>query len=543
MILKFIFLYKHSNKDYFLKLLQNTATKFDLRHYNMLLNNECLFFVNGNEENLSLFANQISFHIPLSIYFILKSVEVSKEMAKSHLPDIAKQTSTFDFNLIETLNIKDINSPNFCDIFSYPKYSINFDIFFDNNKLTSKENLKDSILQIAKMLKNGHVIHFQTQKGKVYLSIKNDNFDIVMANDISTISLYTRANKDELDALATFEKPSINLNIKDVFINELGFRDALFILPFDPILCALSSVLVNLEIPFLFLSHNVKNKINIKSGISYNNEFKDKFFEIVLGANGYFITKKFLENTKKEDLSKKNNNFNKNIEKQDSPNDFINNAFEINNTQMLVVYLSINNNTMFKIPDSSNLVNIEFDMNPKNIINELSKTPTGKKLILNYKKAFPEYFENVQSFDSKPILTNNILDIFSSISVILNYSKTLKKDKIFEYANLFLRDIGPKIDFKMKNINNGVFYNHLSTISSTISFSLAGVEKEMICYGVFDSLADFFITISYDANFNYGIKDIGIIGDLFSNKIFFNKVTKKFPPSLILHFPNYIDQI
>ena len=52
MILKFTFLYKNSNKNYFLKIMQNIATSYDLKHYDMIVGDELLFFINGNEENL-----------------------------------------------------------------------------------------------------------------------------------------------------------------------------------------------------------------------------------------------------------------------------------------------------------------------------------------------------------------------------------------------------------------------------------------------------------------------------------------------------------
>lgn len=526
MILKFIFLYKHSNKDYFLKIMQESASSFDLKHYDMILGDELLFFVNGSDENLGLFANQILNKIPLSLYFILKSVEVAKEMTKKYSSILDTQTSTFDFDLNETINIKDIDGEHFCDIFTYPKNKINTEIFFANNNITKKEELRDSLSTIVQTLRDGESVRFQTTKGRIILSLKNNTFDFVLSNDISTISLYTRANQNELDALATFEKPLIDLYIKDVFVDDIGFKRALFILPYDPILCALSSFLVKLEIPFLFVNYdNLDSKKDIKEGIDYKNLFQDRFFEIMLGENGYFIEKKFYNP----------------IEKQDSKIQFIKSNFP-QNLPIFTVYMSLNNQTIFTILDSKHLVNIHFDINPKNILKQLSLRPNGKKLLENYEKLFADRIARINSFDDEEMWSNNILDIFSSISVILGFSETLKKDKIFEYADLSLRDIGPRIDFKTINIEGNVYYDHLSSISSSISFTLAGIDSETLCYGILDSLADFVINIIRDANVNYDIKDIGIIGDLFINKIFFTKITKKFPQDLILHFPNYIDQ-
>ena len=117
MILKFVFLYKNSNKDYFLNIMQNLANEFDLKHSNITLDNEFLFFVNGNNDNLSLFADNISNRLPLSLYFIFKSVDVVKEMPKECFFTLDKNSSSFDFDLIELNNIKDIDGEHFCDIF------------------------------------------------------------------------------------------------------------------------------------------------------------------------------------------------------------------------------------------------------------------------------------------------------------------------------------------------------------------------------------------------------------------------------------------
>lgn len=517
MILKFVFLYKNSNKDYFLNIMQNLANEFDLKHSNITLDNEFLFFVNGNNDNLSLFADNISNRLPLSLYFIFKSVDVVKEMPKECFFTLDKNSSSFDFDLIELNNIKDIDGEHFCDIFSYPKRKISFCMTFNQKRIESKQDLLDSMKNIVENLKLKKNIEIETTKGKVSLCVDNKDFDLILANDISITSLYTRANQNELDALATFEKPIVELNIKDVFIGELGFQKAKFILPYDPILSILSSFLIRLDIPFLYLKY-IKDSSN---GLCYDNKYGDKFFEIVLGDSGYFIEKNFLDSKMPLDS-------------------FIESSFEDNNP-MLILYLSTNNPSIFKISNIPNLIKIDFDVNPKNLLKQLSQRTNGTKLIQNYKNIYKDRIDYIDSFSDDVISSKNILDILKSISIILGYTKELKQDEIFRYADGCLRDIGPRIDFKTINVEGSVCYDQLSTISSAMSFALAGVENEMICYGIFDSLADFVINIIRDTNINHNIKDVGIIGNLFINKIFFNKITTRFPQNLVLHCPKYVD--
>ncbi len=521
MILKFSFLYKKSNKNYFLRIMQSLAFDYDLKHYDMIVGEELLFFVNGNEENLKSFSDDISSKLPLSLYFIFKSVEVVKDMSKEYSKNIEFDTSCFDFDVEELKNIKNINGEKFCDIFDYPRHKISFDILFKNQKITSKNQLLDAIKTIINKLKAKESVSLQTSKGLILLSLDKIDFDVILSSDISTINLYTRATQNEIDALATFEKPLVQLNIKDVFSSELGFSKALFILPYDPILSIISSFLVELEIPFLYLKY-IKDDLNkLNDSLYYKNNHNDTFFEIILGENGYFIENKLLDSNVSLDS-------------------FIESNFD-DLDSMFIIYLSSNNSSIFKISNLSNIIKIHFDMNPKKILQQLSNRPNGAKLVNNYTKHYQDIINYIYNFDDRALLSNNIIDILNTISIILGFTNNLIKDKIFEYADGYLRDVGPRIDFKTINIEGEVYYDPVATISSVMSFTLAGVEKETICYGIFDSLADFLINIIRDVNINYNVKDIGIIGNLFVNKIFFNKITKKIPQNSVLHYPNYID--
>lgn len=514
MILKFVFLYKKSNKDYFLKIMQNTADECDLKHYYMILNDELIFFVNGNEDNLATFSTSLSLKMPLSLYFIFKSVEISKDMIKKYETSLDSNTTLFDFNLEETLSIKDSKSEHFCDIFSYPRYKIDFKINYQNSPIVSQDSLKEAILSICNLLQNGSKIAIQSTKGNIELSLDSKNYDYIMANDVSNVSIYTRANRDELDALAAYEKPLILLNIKEVFVSELGFNKALFILPYDIILYLISSILLERNIPFVYIK-----KIDSMPLLSYEAESNDKFFEIVVGNNGYFI----------------HNNFSV---FKGSVDDFINHSFS-DKDNMFVSYISTKNESrLLKLPNEI-VINVSFDKNPKNIIQSISKLQNGDKLLYNFKSAFKDRYKKIEALDSTPQYTNNILDILDSASVVLGFD--MDKNHIFTLAESYLRDISPKIDFKNKNVDGMVMYDNLLTIRSIMSFSLAGVESETLSYGICESLIDYLILIFRDVSVNRGIRDIGVMGDIFANKIFFSKLSKKFPIDLTLHFADYLD--
>ena len=95
-------------------------------------------------------------------------------------------------------------------------------------------------------------------------------------------------------------------------------------------------------------------------------------------------------------------------------------------------------------------------------------------------------------------------------------------------------DLSPQDEFAL-------FYDESRTIRSVISFTLAGSEPEVIAFGIIESLVDYLVLIFRDAQEKFGTKNMGIIGDIFANKIFFDKITQKIPKDFNLVFPKFLD--
>ena len=738
----------------------------------------CVFVSAENAEILGAFADALESEIPLSLYFRLKSVELYEK------PLSAKKVAQNLENIFSVSEINAIKNPNdsrFCDIFSNPtnratisslrELAMPTEAIQKNNvdchdsanaesrndefmRLDSPDSLKTALYNLCDDLAKGQSITLGTSKGAISLSIKSDDFDFILANDISTLSLYTRASTDELNALASFEKPLLSLNIKEVFAREVGAKNALFILPYDIILCCISSILLNCEIAFVY-----GKKINSANlNLVYDSTHKSDFFEIIVGQNGYFLKKDFL------DLS--TNPSGKNLSNlwdflDFSFDDFKGESIKSNftphspslrgdlspkqstqNNDIFIAYLSTKNPThLVNLRNKAQILTIAFDKNPKNILQKITTLENGDKLIANFKKAFEARYEAIQSLDSTPQWTQNIMDIFECAAMILGNERD--KNAIFELAQSYLRDIGPKIDFKntksslgvgnspleLHSADFGIFgasqtpslvsapkipknyesqtenpsvvdslhesnkkikskkpiksfcyfwlspkvesslplnsnllvarsanlesrpirgaknrnqtsisasadfllesekrgsppksekaaafwrvggagrgvqpflrkekgeskskeivddsriakidssptaqndesldcfgdesprndgvespkrelqtsdliYDESRTIRSVISFTLAGSEPEVIAFGIIESLVDYLVLIFRDAQEKFGTKNMGIIGDIFANKIFFDKITQKIPKDFNLVFPKFLD--
>ena len=438
MTLRFEFFYANANYKYFLALLQKVANAcgVDLRAE---VGDEilCVFASADNAEILGKFADSLQVEVPHSLYFKLKSVEICDEARGEQIK--AKNV----LSVSEINAIKNPQSPRFCEV------------------LADSANLKN----ICALLKDGHSVALDTNRGAILLSIKSDDFDFIVANDIATIALYTRATQDEISALGSFEKPFVKLAIKEVFVREVGKKSAKFILPFDIVLCCLSSLLLADDIAFLCAKF-AKSNANLDSaqGVESASQ-KDEFFEIVVGQNGYFLRPNYVEcadfaeflalNFGAESNAKiveSNANFTEsNANFTESNANFTESSAK--NAESAIIYLSTNNPSVFTC-SGENLVKIAFDKNPKNILRKIAHLENGEKLIANFSREFGERYEAILAMDSAPQMSENVIDIFECASVILGRGRD--KNAIFDLAGGYLREVGPKIDFKNGNLSWGM---------------------------------------------------------------------------------------
>ena len=582
MTLQFTFLHKDSNLDYFLNLLVAVAEQFSVE-YAYKIDSEKLYFF-AKKESLQDFIDALQGAIPLSLYFKIVGVESYEKDIDFHCDFKHSRIFTLD-----TINaIKNPQSPHFCDIFGLDSVRIVYRGDFseakdgDSNKavesaIDSKDKLKNALFEIVDLLKSGQRVTLKTSKGVITLSLKPDfpsdsnksdskatqnarkthnkttqdsasssdsanlldcdstkwaSFDCIVVNDIASVELFSRASKEQIEALASFEKPLINLNVKDVFTADLHCKNARFILPYDVVLYCLSSVMISYDIAFVFVRFAESSLINLSYDLpACILPKKSEFFEIVVGGNGYFLTKNALDSSVGfEAFLAMNFAESQDIHKQDS----------IKTDDIFMIYTSLQNPTFIaKLSDKIPLVKVAFDKNPKNILQKIAMLENGDKLIGNFKNAFEERFLAIDSLDSTPQYTQNILDIFEVVAVFLGCEAD--KSVVLDLAESYLRPIGPKVDFKNIESNGEILYNEILTIRSVMSFALAGVESEVLCFGIVESLVDYLVLFCRQIQEKFYIKNIGIVGDMFANQIFFDKITRKIPASFNLMFPKYLD--
>ncbi len=142
-----------------------------------------------------------------------------------------------------------------------------------------------------------------------------------------------------------------------------------------------------------------------------------------------------------------------------------------------------------------------------------------QKLVDNYKKKFPEYFE--KEFIDKDA------DGFESILNLLSYILGMKDFKEFEdTALLYSAKSGLQIDMHLLKIDGKNYLDYRRIIQSTMSYKMAGVENTMLAYSFYESLSDFVVDNVSKINSELNAKDIILCGNMISNTILLSKLKK-----------------
>ena len=156
---------------------------------------------------------------------------------------------------------------------------------------------------------------------------------------------------------------------------------------------------------------------------------------------------------------------------------------------------------------------IEF--NNSNLWDEISSLREGSdRLVVNFKKKFPQIYEELQNIDGK-------VDIFKIASKIIGL-KGEGIDAISKEALNFYGKGGILIDTKIKDER----FDTLAFLASIISYKLADVESAMLCYSIYESFGDYIGEVVAKLKKSLKVNTITLSGESFANQALFAKVEK-----------------
>jgi len=186
-------------------------------------------------------------------------------------------------------------------------------------------------------------------------------------------------------------------------------------------------------------------------------------------------------------------------------------------------------------------LNFEFD-SMDDIFKQIRTTDeNGIKIVENYQKKFPDHFDKISKivFEDKDF---NIFRLWGVVAIVLDYTNSEDPWEaahvLEENAMSFLGEKGPRIDYKLLNIDGKVYLDPLMTIRTAMSFRLAGVDQLMLSYGVIESFLEFLANEIDELKPSMDITAITATGSLLSNKHLFSKMSREISMNHNIYFNN-----
>ncbi|PAF52550.1 hypothetical protein [Helicobacter sp. 13S00477-4] len=544
MIFEFIFssTKTKSSIKHFIHFLQFYANKRNLDFSDMFekqKNHYSYSFFIDTEPQIALdFANDIANRLPMSIDFNFVEIKTHQNLSLKWKKNPIKKIAFID--VLQTKEISNENSKTFCDLFDWVK---NIQAYGQN--ITDKISLIEAFKKTASKLKNAESLFIKTANGVREFSFINKSENI-MFWDLSNLSTYMRLQNTQSHLLASYEKPMTKLCPKEVFVPSL-LQDKNVeintILADDLFLSTLGIFVLKMDMGYVFFKNHPKSK---NYDLSYEHYPLVKKQDITISESGFLINK-----TIKKDSKNIFNIISKHFDEKDLPPPRPKKNTPLNNHQKLIIFLSKNHPTNILIKEGISYktpLKISFEANPKIIIQKIQNDyKNGDKLLKNFNEYFKEILENIYNLDDIPIQSQNLMDIFCSASFILGYQSKfdLELNNILDHAKKFVRDKGPRIDFKLIKEEEKIKLDYTRIIRSAMSFRIAGLDEATLSYGFIDSMAEFLGNFIRDTSTNFAIKDILICGDMLGEKIFLDKILHYLPKNINIHLPKdgYIDYL
>lgn len=529
----------------FINFLERCAQMQNLKfsYKNELLRHQILhsFFVDCQASDIVAFADYIAHRLPLSIDFCFVELKTDCQVPKKW-----KKNAKKNINFLDAFEIKEIlnkQSPYFCEVFKWIK-----NIKCLKKSIFTAKDVEDTLSHLAKKLLDSQSLRLKTPCGN-WEFFTNKKKNDVMFWDLSNAMTFLRIESVQSQILASYEKPSMRLCPKEIFASTLlqdGYPYEINArLPDDILLSLLGQFCLESKMGYVFVEKcNDLGEWDLS--YEYSKQGKLPFLrQVTVSSDGLIVDTNIAKRSKsildiiethfdKEETLDKNIFSDTNLQKVSSPS----------NQQKLIIYLSKIHPTRIWIKDQESykdLLSLAFEVNPKLILKTIElHYKDGDKLLKNFGENFGNILSNIQLLPDISRESKNIMDILSSAAFVLGYTRTFSPNDgmILNNAKKFVRDKGPRIDFKLKCDKEG--HLELETpkvLRSAMSFRLAGLDEATLSYGFVDSMAEFLGNFARDAMLNFGIKTALLCGDMLTEKIFLDKILHYFPKNIGLILP------
>ena len=514
-------------QDFFIKVLKSKALQYALSPCGLLKDSHQIVFVlEGEEDNILAFSQALSQAIPLSLQWCFKEIAMLED---NPYPTQVNQVLSSPKDLLTPYELELISNPeseNFCNLWlDFIDFHQTKLTYFDNAKkqiIKNSKDLKNALDALAQKLKANQSIFIKTRYGKKRLWLFDEKQPKTIGQSyyfmpfcLNAAQMFFRTQNEELQALASIEKPILSLRPKSVFVPFFPSKEVLCVLPYEPLLLLLTKFLADYEGCYLEEINPDEEKID--SGLCYFIPEDSAPLKVNIAKNALVVCDKidkgfepqsFLQTIKQEQCQRVNILY-----------------FGEETTRFLLYFQESFKETLnFKIP-----------VNLKDFLNYLkSNSQTTQKLLENFTQNYPNLIEKLTLMPSqKEEISHNLLDLLGVCGIFLGLSEDFdlikSRQLVLDYARDFMGTKGVRIDFALENKEGEILLNAYKTIRSVMSFRLAGVEKELLCFGIVDSLAEFLANLSRDMEENYNTQGIIVDGAMRFYKPFIDQLIHYLP--------------
>lgn len=516
MILAYKFEYVSSNMvlGNFLKVICND---FKIKYVIDRCDSVTTLFVSDSENRLHKFADYIAFYLPLSIFLKSTSVEVVDKIDKGGFRpkecDIALPFTKKAITLAKDFNSVFFNNPFTPNEIGKVCEDCDTSIIFskENNILIANNalSLKKVYEEVADLIARNESITIKTPNGnfsfskvlKKHLQNKKD-FEII-PTDLSNVQKMVLLDENEIKNLASLEKPIIKARINSIYASKdiISQKSVQVRMPNTLLLQFICNELYKIGVDFIVKSRSNEED---KYFIDYeaNSPKIDNIEICVLENNEVLLLRGY------HDLPER---LIKGLEKLKVP--AIKQYASILRERDLFEYKTScfyfskthNDSILYHDGKEGILEFVKFSTfsSVEEIFNKIEKDEkSGKKLIENYKKVFPEIYQTALNTEIPADIADNLFNLFAFASLILGFSDDFENaaDILIENAQNFGGQKGPRIDFSQTD-NDKIKsdFDAIRLVRSAMSFKLAGVEDLTLSFGFIDSFS-YFVSDIADAH-------------------------------------------
>jgi len=543
MILAYKFQYI-SNNMVLENFLDTICKDFSIKYQINRDKNITILFVKDDSHRLHKFADYLASNLPLSVFLKSTNVEIVDKIEDKNFT-LQKCSIALPFTKKAILSVKNDSSIYFNNPFIPNEIGLtskgeDTSITLSCKKWHMRANNKDAYKKVyekvANFIKNGEKVKIKTPKGCfTFFNLQKDclkdikEFEII-PTDLSLVQKMVVVQENELQMLATLEKPIIRAKINAIYEakNILENKRVKIRMPNFILLQLICEELYETGVEYI-----VKTKKNFEDSCLLDYEVEiprvDDMEVCILENDETFLLSG--SGFSQESTRERFKNFNYPCTKQFAS---ILKERDMFLDKTSYFYFSKENDDTISYHDDKKGI-LEFVRFPtflsvKQILEDISNLDEiSKKLVANYKKNFKEIYKKATKIKIPKKLPSNLYISFAFASIILGFSDDFQNaaEKLIQNAEDFGGQKGCRIDYYLQNEKKiKSDFDTYKMIKSAISFKLGGTDDIVLSFGFLESLAYFISDIADAHKETLSSSKIVLGGSMFGYKILSEQTCK-----------------